>query len=668
MNLTGRSVFRGQGFRVTERSVTPVVGVVVMLGITVSLVVIVAPLIFSGSTVDSGPPSIGVAFVYEENNQASQEDSFGTTGGSDSGVLTIQVKEGDDVNAGQIRVESNLSGGNLVDDTDSSEYESGDSILAGDEITVWTERGDEVRFIWTSDDGDDSYIIDKITILPTQSAETPGIPDADHECDGWSFPGDFDNADGISAGSGDLTIDGVVLDCDLSDYNIDNVDIKGDGANIGNVEANSNINIINGATYDGYIEAGNDMDLNPGNIDATYVDVTNKIHAYSGSNSTISVEDNVTAGNGIDLYGDTIEGDAIAEDDVNLADGASITGDLDATANDVIIKEGSDVGGNVDADSNVKVNDGTVEGYVDATGNAIIKNSATVNGDVESDSGITVKSSSSVTGNLNGSGTVNLKDSTITGYVNSTDTVELDEKTTVSGHVYVDSSGDLTCNDGNDSTINGVGCKDYKNTANYVVTIDSTNSPVEEGNTLDVTATIENEYLGSASQKVTLEINGYQNDSKSISVGAHAATTKTFQWSTSGGDSNTYNASVISDNDSADQSVEVVGDAPPKFESLTVTLEQVQSNKGNLKKSKFTYSLSESTTTTFEIVKNGDPPEETTDKSGSGATDWTWNHNKVSLSVIIRVDTNGGECYKIRIPSDASQGDTYDILSKGFEC
>jgi cytoskeletal protein CcmA (bactofilin family) len=609
-----------------------------------------------------------VAFVYEENNQASQEDSFGTTGGSDSGVLTIQVKEGDDVNAGQIRVESNLSGGNLVDDTDSSEYESGDSILAGDEITVWTERGDEVRFIWTSDDGDDSYIIDKITILPTQSAETPGIPDADHECDGWSFPGDFDNADGISAGSGDLTIDGVVLDCDLSDYNIDNVDIKGDGANIGNVEANSNINIINGATYDGYIEAGNDMDLNPGNIDATYVDVTNKIHAYSGSNSTISVEDNVTAGNGIDLYGDTIEGDAIAEDDVNLADGASITGDLDATANDVIIKEGSDVGGNVDADSNVKVNDGTVEGYVDATGNAIIKNSATVNGDVESDSGITVKSSSSVTGNLNGSGTVNLKDSTITGYVNSTDTVELDEKTTVSGHVYVDSSGDLTCNDGNDSTINGVGCKDYKNTANYVVTIDSTNSPVEEGNTLDVTATIENEYLGSASQKVTLEINGYQNDSKSISVGAHAATTKTFQWSTSGGDSNTYNASVISDNDSADQSVEVVGDAPPKFESLTVTLEQVQSNKGNLKKSKFTYSLSESTTTTFEIVKNGDPPEETTDKSGSGATDWTWNHNKVSLSVIIRVDTNGGECYKIRIPSDASQGDTYDILSKGFEC
>lgn len=675
MDLTERSGRRGRRFTATARSVTPVIGVVVMLGITVSLVVIVAPLIFSGSSVDSGPPSIEVTFIYEEGIEASQEDTFGTTGGSDGGLLTLQVTNGADADAGQITVVSTRSGGNLVDDTDSSEYTDGDNILAGDEITVWTERGDEVQIIWTTDDGDESYIIDDMEILPVRASDTPGLPTADHECEGWSFPNDFDDIDGISAGSGDLTIDGIVLDCDLSQYNINNIEIKGDGANIGNVEANDNIDIIDGATYDGYLKAGNDMDLNPGSIDATYVDVTNKIHAYSGTNSTITVEDNVTAGNGIDLYGDTIEGDAVVNDDVNLAESASITGDLDVSANDVIIKEGSDVGGNVDADSNVKVNDGIVEGYVDATGNVKVKNSGTVNGNVESDSGITVKSSSSVTGNLNGSGTVNLKGSTISGYVDSTDTVELDQKTTVEGHVYVDSSGDLTCNDGDDSTINGIGCSNYKTNPNVVVTIDSTNSPVQEGNTLQVTATIENEQLGSASQTITLDIDGYQNDSTTISLGEHESTTKTLEWTTSSGDIGDYQAKVSSNSDDATRTVTVSGSVAATFNSLEATLTDVKHDgkpgkTNELNEVEFSYTLDKKDKVTFEVEKGGnikDSAVETNSDSGT-VTLFEQNSEKNNLAVWLRADIDGGGCYEIRVPDGETQSTTYNILTDGSTC
>ncbi|MEF8870053.1 MAG: laminin B domain-containing protein [Haloarculaceae archaeon] len=82
--------------------------------------------------------------------------------------------------------------------------------------------------------------------------------------------------------------------------------------------------------------------------------------------------------------------------------------------------------------------------------------------------------------------------------------------------------------------------------AEFAVTLDATNSPVTEGETLTVDATIENTGSDSGTQEVALSIGDFETDSVQVSLDPGQRRTVSLSWTTSGGDAGTYRGSVRS--------------------------------------------------------------------------------------------------------------------------
>ena len=137
-----------------DRGVSPVVGVVLLVGVTILLALVAAPIAldFAGDSGDS-PPEAEFGFGYSEATDPVVRDSFGTPGGGPGGdgLLTVIFRNGDPLPPGQVRIETAKSGGPL---TDVAAYGSGDRVESGDRITVWVGRGESVEVVWASADGE----------------------------------------------------------------------------------------------------------------------------------------------------------------------------------------------------------------------------------------------------------------------------------------------------------------------------------------------------------------------------------------------------------------------------------------------------------------------------------------------------------------------------------
>jgi len=95
----------------------------------------------------------------------------------------------------------------------------------------------------------------------------------------------------------------------------------------------------------------------------------------------------------------------------------------------------------------------------------------------------------------------------------------------------------------------------------FRVTIEGTNEPVDEGDTLDVDARIQNIGNKDGSTDITLDVAGSQRDSQTgLSVPSNGETTVTLSWSTSAGDAGDYTATVTVADDSDSEAVAVVED------------------------------------------------------------------------------------------------------------
>ncbi|WP_336002027.1 carboxypeptidase regulatory-like domain-containing protein [Halorientalis halophila] len=85
----------------------------------------------------------------------------------------------------------------------------------------------------------------------------------------------------------------------------------------------------------------------------------------------------------------------------------------------------------------------------------------------------------------------------------------------------------------------------------------STNSPVTEGETLTVDATVTNNGEEAGTQTVELDVAGGVQDSTEVSLDAGASTDVSLTWTTASGDAGDYTATVSSDNDSETAAVTV---------------------------------------------------------------------------------------------------------------
>ena len=170
-----------------DDAVSPVIGVILMVAITVILAAVIATFVLGlGEQVSQTAPQASFSFDLNEDAataSASDSDSWGitaessTTGGSAEiaesevdGLLTVTHAGGATIEAGRLSIigtgSSILSYGGLSDDatldgssvqpSNGDDYGSTSQLSAGDSASVWVQNGDTIRVTWTSEGGQDS--------------------------------------------------------------------------------------------------------------------------------------------------------------------------------------------------------------------------------------------------------------------------------------------------------------------------------------------------------------------------------------------------------------------------------------------------------------------------------------------------------------------------------
>lgn len=97
--------------------------------------------------------------------------------------------------------------------------------------------------------------------------------------------------------------------------------------------------------------------------------------------------------------------------------------------------------------------------------------------------------------------------------------------------------------------------------SSFAVLIDATGSPVGEGETMTVTATVENTGDATDSQRVGLSVGGAVRDATEVTLAGGENTTVTLTWETSDGDAGTYTATVATADAAASTDVHVLAAA-----------------------------------------------------------------------------------------------------------
>ena len=600
------------GGRVRDnRAVSPVVGIVLLLGITVVLGAVAAPMVFgfaSDSAVDA--PSAEFGFVYTESTPEAT-DSFGSTGDgfSETGVVRVIFQRGDPLPAEQIRIQSD-EGTQYLDDTDA--YAAGETVYPGDRFSVWASRGERISIIWESADGEESDILGVFTI-ETVSDLPPGVPAPTTGCSYVE-----------SQLPGDVTIDGEVVECDLDQYSIDDISFLDGGTVLGEVAGAGTITATNGETYFGDVVSG---------TDGSGGDITADASTFEG--------DVVANGSGsVDLDGgSTVTGTLTADQHVTVDGDSSVARGIEARNGDVTVGDGSTAGGKITAAGSVTVGsadvgndvtaggavdfDGTsLQGSVDATGDVTV-DGGTVTGDIETDGDVYL-TDATVEGTITAGGTIHITNSEAGGPVDADGDVTVTDST-VDERALPD--GQLTCTN---SRINQQNCAEYR-TPYHEVTIQSTNAPVGDGETLEVLATVENTGFG-GTQDLTLDIDGVQVDSTPVHIGRHQQTTKTLTWSTDGDDSGEHTATVASPDTQDSETVTVTDQGSPAFdvtldsydatvpEGSTVEFEASVENSGGAPGTQ-TIELRQADGTVLDSTDESLQPDESTQVTLSWPTD-----------------------------------------------
>jgi flagellin-like protein len=157
-----------------DDAVSPVIGVILMVAITVILAAVIATFVLGlGEQISETSPNTSFSFDFEEANPG--KDSFGGAPGNPpavNGNLTITHSGGPNINAEQLFVTgasttsgSYPSGDNAWSDTTNSpSYGTGDEISAGDSIEVAVAFGDTVAVTWENEEGTESSTLQRYNV------------------------------------------------------------------------------------------------------------------------------------------------------------------------------------------------------------------------------------------------------------------------------------------------------------------------------------------------------------------------------------------------------------------------------------------------------------------------------------------------------------------------
>ena len=135
-----------------DDAVSPVIGVILMVAITVILAAVIAAFVLGLGDSSEVGPSVSFSYDYTGENVAGPGD----------GVLVITVSSGDEFSAENVAFQGEVpqAGDNWYEHANNPSVGPGSSVTAGDRATLENLTDEfELDIVWTSDDGSDSSII-----------------------------------------------------------------------------------------------------------------------------------------------------------------------------------------------------------------------------------------------------------------------------------------------------------------------------------------------------------------------------------------------------------------------------------------------------------------------------------------------------------------------------
>jgi len=140
-----------------DDAVSPVIGVILMVAITVILAAVIATFVLGlGEQVSSTGPQAQFTFDYNEDPDSPNPD-LGTVD-SDDALLTITHAGGDTIRASQLSVSGSNAGGNgdWNEAAGDNNYDANSEISAGDSLSIAIKSDDTISVTWTSENGQSS--------------------------------------------------------------------------------------------------------------------------------------------------------------------------------------------------------------------------------------------------------------------------------------------------------------------------------------------------------------------------------------------------------------------------------------------------------------------------------------------------------------------------------
>jgi len=150
-----------------DDAVSPVIGVILMVAITVILAAVIATFVLGlGEQVSDTAPQASFNYEYDDNITGDADSWTVTNSNAPSGtdgLLTIQHSGGPNIDASLLGV-AGTEGANFPSSDDTySDFStatdddlSWDEMSAGDRISVWMSSDDSISITWTSEDGSTS--------------------------------------------------------------------------------------------------------------------------------------------------------------------------------------------------------------------------------------------------------------------------------------------------------------------------------------------------------------------------------------------------------------------------------------------------------------------------------------------------------------------------------
>jgi flagellin-like protein len=144
-----------------DDAVSPVIGVILMVAITVILAAVIATFVLGlGEQVSDTAPQASFSFDVEESSGG--PDSFGTDGAQNN--VTITHGGGASIDAARLSVVNGTGSFGFSDTTSAPMYSSGDIVSAGDRIVIAADDGADLSVTWQSEDGQDSATLSTFTV------------------------------------------------------------------------------------------------------------------------------------------------------------------------------------------------------------------------------------------------------------------------------------------------------------------------------------------------------------------------------------------------------------------------------------------------------------------------------------------------------------------------